>query len=344
MRSWRRFRAAAVQAAPIFLNPAATISKAAGLAREAAECGARLIVFPEVFVAGYPYWNWIYHPLRGSEWFARLYHSAIEVGGPEVTQLCDLARALQVHIVIGINERDSKSLGTIFNTNLLISPSEGVVNRQRKLVPTFAEKLSWASGDATGLRVTNTPLGPIGMLACGENTNTLARFALLAEGELIHVANFIAFPFIHDYDMPAAIRLRCGAHAFEGKVFCIVACSAMSEDIVKMLATSDEERRLLTGAPNAYSAIFGPNGQIIGEPIIDAEGIIYADIDLEECLRPKQFHDITGHYNRPDIFTLSIDRNPQSLLQPVPPAGQRPADAPTYPAEPLRDAAEYSCN
>jgi nitrilase len=339
MRSSKRFKAAAVQAAPIFLDPTATIIKACRLTREAAESGAELIVFPEVFVAGYPYWNWIYHPLRGSDWFARLYHSAIEIGGPEVAQLCDVARALRVHIAIGINERGSKSLGTIFNTNLLISPLEGVVNRQRKLVPTFAEKLSWASGDGTGLRVTSTPLGPIGMLACGENTNTLARFALLAEGELIHVANFVAFPFVQDYDMPAAIRLRCGAHAFEGKVFSIVACSTMSAEIVEMLATNDEERRLLSGTPNAYSAIFGPDGQIIGEPLVDVEGITYADVDLEACVRPKQFHDITGHYNRADIFTLRINRNPQSLVWPVQLADQEQSNAPTFPEPPLPDAA-----
>jgi nitrilase len=336
MRSWKTFKAAAVQAAPIFLNPAATIGKVCRLTREAAASGAELVVFPEVFVAGYPYWNWIYHPLRGSDWFARLYHSAIEIDGPEVAELCDLAHALQVHIAIGINERGSKNLGSIFNTNLLISPLKGVVNCQRKLVPTFAEKLSWASGDGTGLRVTNTPLGPIGMLACGENTNTLARFALLAEGELIHIANFIAFPFVQDYDMPAAIRLRCGAHAFEGKIFNIVSCSAMSEEIVERLATNDEERHLLTGTPNAYSAIFGPDGQIIGEPILDVEGIAYADVDLEECVRPKQFHDITGHYNRPDIFTLGINRTPQSLLQP----DQRQVDSLTMPAEPVPGAAK----
>lgn len=340
MRTWKEFKAAAVQAAPVFLNPGATIDKACSLIRQAAECGAELIVFPEVFVAGYPYWNWIYHPLRGSDWFTRLYRSSIEVDGPEVAQLCDAAHAMQVHVAIGINERGPKNLGAMFNTNLLISPRDGVMNRQRKLVPTFAEKLSWAAGDGSGLRVTNTPLGPVGMLACGENTNTLARFALLAEGELIHIANFIAFPFVKEYDMPAAIRLRCGAHAFEGKVFSIVSCSTMSEEIVNMLATTDEERRLLTGAPNAYSAIFGPDGQIIGEPVIDVEGITYADIDLEACVRPKQFHDIIGHYNRADIFTLRIDRNPRSLLQPVQPTGREPSDIVTFPAELLPSAGQ----
>ena len=335
MRSSKRFKAAAVQAAPIFLDPTATISKACRLTREAAESGAELIVFPEVFVAGYPYWNWIYHPLRGSEWFARLYHSAIEIGGPEVAQLCDLARALRVHIAIGINEPASKSLGIIFNTNLLISPLEGVVTRHASS-SRLSPRVSWASGDGTGLRVTSTPLGPIGMLACGENTNTLARFTLLAEGKLIHVANFVAFPFVQDYDMPAAIRLRCGAHAFEGKVFSIVACSAMSAEIVEMLATNDEERRRLTGTPNAYSAIFGPDGQIIGEPVVDVEGITYADVDLEDASGP---HDIIGHYNRADIFTLRINRNPPSPVWPVQLADQEQSYAPTFPEPPLPDAA-----
>jgi nitrilase len=339
MRNRKIFRAAAVQAAPVFLDPKATVDKACRLAREAAASGAQLIVFPEVFVSGYAYWNWIYHPLRGSEWFSRFYHSSIEVTGPEVTQLCKVARELDVHIAIGINERGPKSVGTIYNTNLLISPTDGIVNHQRKLVPTFAEKLSWTSGDGTGLKVTQTPLGPIGMLACGDNTNTLARFTLLAEGELIHVANFIAFPFVKDYDMPAAIRLRCGAHAFEGKVFSIVACSAMSQDIVEMLATNEEERLLLAGTPNACSAIFGPDGQVIGEPLIDAEGIIYADIDLEKCIQPKQYHDIVGHYNRADIFTLRVDRNPQSLLQSVQTAGQGPSKVVTLPGDPAADAA-----
>jgi nitrilase len=340
METRRKFKAAAVQAAPVFLNPAATTSKACHLIREAANAGAELVVFPEVFVAGYPYWNWIYHPLRGSEWFARLYHSAVDVGGPEVAQLCEAARVLNVHVAIGVNERVSKNPGTIFNTNLLIAPRLGVVNRQRKLVPTFAEKLSWALGDGAGLRVINTQLGPIGMLACGENTNTLARFALLAEGELIHIANFIAFPFVKQYDMPAAIRLRCGAHSFEGKVFSIVSCSAMSDEIVDMLATSDEERRLLTGTPNACSAIFGPDGQIMGQPVVDVEGIAYADIDLDACVPPKQFHDIIGHYNRADIFRLRVDRNPQSLLEAVEGGDGRQSNGAAFPAVRLPDAAE----
>lgn len=340
MMQFPKFKAAAVQAAPVFLNAEASVDKACVLAREAARNGAKLVVFPEVFIAGYAYWNWIYSPLRGFEWFTRFYQSAVTVDGPEVKRLCEIARELGIYIAIGINERGEKSVGTIYNTNLLIAPDRGVINHQRKMVPTFAEKLTWTSGDGTGLQVTETALGPIGMLACGENTNTLARFTLLAEGELIHIANFVGFPFVKDYDMPNAIKLRCGAHAFEGKVFNIVACSAMSPEIVDMLATTDEERELLTGSPNAFSAIFGPNGTIISEPIVDAEGITYADIDLAKCVAPKQYQDIIGNYNRSDIFSLHVDRRSKTLLRSIGDVRATKADMPPAMAEPQIVAAE----
>ena len=127
-----------------------------------------------------------------------------------------------------MNERSPVSLGTIYNTNLVFGPDGTLLGRHRKLVPTWAEKLTWASGDGSTLRTYDTPYGPLGTLACGENTNTLARFTLLSQGEVIHIANYIAFPFTADYDMPEAIRIRAGAHSFEGKVFTIVACSAPS--------------------------------------------------------------------------------------------------------------------
>lgn len=319
------FKAAAVQAAPVFLDTAATVDKACALAREAAASGASLVVFPEVFVAGYPYWNWYMSPLEGSPWFARLQRSAIAVPGPEVDRLCQEATALGITIVIGVNESVPYSLGTVFNTNLVIGPA-GLIARHRKLVPTFAEKLTWASGDGSGLRVHETRCGPLGVLACGENTNTLARYALLAQGELVHVANYIAFPFVKNYDMPEAIRIRAGAHSFEGKIFTIVACSAMSPDLIATLKPTPQQEKLLTGTPNAFSGIYGPAGRLICEPIIDREGIIYAEIDLNRCIEPKQYHDILGHYNRFDIFNLEVNRAP---LGPIRFRGDAALDAPS---------------
>lgn len=324
------FKAAAVQAAPVFLDAAATIDKACALARQAAAAGAELIVFPEVFVAGYPYWNWYMSPLEGSPWFARLQQSSITVPGPEVDRLCKEAAALGVTIVIGVNESVPYSLGTVFNTNLIIGP-EGLIARHRKLVPTFAEKLTWASGDGSSLRVHATKFGPLGVLACGENTNTLARYTLLAQGELIHIANYIAFPFVKNYDMPEAIRIRAGAHSFEGKIFTIVACSAMSPELVATLKPTPEQEKMLTGTPNAFSGVYGPDGRLVSEPMIDREGIVYADIDLSRCIEPKQYHDILGHYNRFDIFKLEVNRTP---LEPIHFRGDAANDEPQVASDP----------
>jgi predicted amidohydrolase len=315
------FKAAAVQAAPCFLDSGATVAKASDLIAEASRNGAKLVVFPEVFVPGYPYWNWCMTPLEGSAWFRRLCLNAIEIPGPEIDVLCEAARSAGVYVVIGINERSNNSLATIYNTNVIISPQGVVIGRHRKLVPTFAEKLTWASGDGSSIRVYDSELGRIGMLACGENTNTLARFSLLAQGELIHIANYIGFPFIENYDMTAAIQIRAGAHAFEGKIFTVVSCSAMSQEIIDTVGVDEKTRAMLSGKPNAFSGIFGPNGQLVAPPLIDDEGIVYAEIDLNQCIEPKQYHDIIGAYNRFDIFKLSVDR---SVLAPAQFGDDRP--------------------
>ena len=308
MWTFERTKVAAVQAAPVFLDTAATTEKACRLIAAAAAQDARIIALPEVFIPGYPYWNWMMTPLDGSKWFRTLYKASILVPGPETNLLARAAREAQAFVVVGVNERSPISLGTIFNTNLVFGPDGTLLGRHRKLVPTWAEKLTWASGDGSTLRTYETPYGPLGTLACGENTNTLARFTLLSQGEVIHIANYIAFPFTSNYDMPEAIRIRAGAHSFEGKVFTIVACSAMSDDMVDMLCTSDEQRRLMAGRPNAFSGIFGPDGRLIAESVIDEEGSVVAEIDAERCIEPKQYQDIIGHYNRFDVFDLRVNR------------------------------------
>lgn len=306
-----RSKVAAVQAAPVFLNPAATIDKACALIAEAAGNGAQLVAFPEVFVAGYPYWNWLMTPIEGAAWFERLYRASIAIDGPEVAQLCAAARDHGCTVVIGVNERDPLSIGTLYNSNLIIGADGALLGRHRKLVPTWAEKLTWTGGDGRSIRTYDTPVGRLGTLACGENTNTLARFALLADGELVHVANYIALPVAPaSYNMADAIRIRATAHSFEGKVFTIVACSAISEEIIAAMSADRPANRELLSRPNsAFSGVIDPHGNLVGEPLIDAEGIVYADIDLGDCIQPKLMHDITGGYNRFDIFTLTVDRS-----------------------------------
>lgn len=312
-----QFKAAAVQAAPVFLDTDATVDKVCALIQEAAGNGAKLVAFPEVFVAGYPYWNWLMNPVQGSPWFEKLCRSAIEIPGPEIRRIAHAAKTHGVHVVVGVNERSATGIGTIYNTLVIIGPDGRLLGRHRKLVPTWAEKLTWAHGDGSSLRVYDTAIGKLGALACGENTNTLARFSLLAQGELVHVASYIALPVAPpDYDMADAIRVRAAAHSFEGKVFTVVACSTISAEIVDaMSAGQPEVRAQLERRNSAFSGVLGPDGRVIGEPLIDKEGIVYADIDLSRCIQPRQMHDITGHYNRFDVFDLRVDRRTRQAVR-----------------------------
>lgn len=310
-----RFRAAAVQAAPVFLDTDATVAKACALIAEAGAAGARLVVFPEVFVPGYPYWNWTMTPIAGSAWFEKLFKAAVDIPGAHIDRLCSAARDAGAYVVIGVNERDPYSMGTLYNTLVFISDAGELLGTHRKLVPTWAEKLTWAGGDGSSLRVYDTGIGRLGGLACGENTNTLARFALLAQGENVHTANYIALPTApEDYDMVEAIKVRAMAHSFEGKVFTVVSCSAITPDIVDAVAHDADSRRILERPHSAVSCIVGPDGRLLGEPLIDVEGIVYGDIDLNRCIQPKQMHDIIGHYNRFDIFSLHINRRKNDTL------------------------------
>ncbi|GEP51836.1 nitrilase [Flavobacterium noncentrifugens] len=306
-----KFKAAAVQTSPVFLNVEKTIDKTISIVKEAVANGAQLVAFPEVFIAGYPYWNWIMTPVQGSKWYEELYRSSVVVPSPEIDRICKAAKENDIHIVIGINERGD-SYGEIYNTNLIIDNHGNLIGKHRKLVPTWAEKLTWTSGDGSSLKVYKTEIGPIGTLACGENTNTLARFTLLAQGELIHIANYISLPVAPpDYNMAEAIKIRAAAHSFEGKLFTIVSCSTISKEIMDVLkADVPDVEELLTRKNSAFSGILGPNGAVVGEPLIDDEGIVYADIDLAKCIQPKQMHDILGHYNRFDIFDLRVNVAP----------------------------------
>lgn len=310
-----KFKAAAVQASPVFLNVDATVEKACSIIAEAAGNGASLVAFPEVFVAGYPYWNWIMTPVQGSRWYEKLYVNSITVPGPEVNRICEAAKEHNCHVVIGVNER-GQSFGELYNTNLIIDNNGNLVGKHRKLVPTWAEKLTWTGGDGSSLKVYNTEIGPIGTLACGENTNTLARFTLLTQGELIHIANYISLPVAPpDYNMAEAIKIRAAAHSFEGKLFTIVSCSTITKEIIDIMKEDvPNAEELLTRKNSAFSGVIGPNGAVIGEPLIDEEGIVYADIDLSKCIQPKQMHDILGHYNRFDIFDLRVNTAPRKNI------------------------------
>lgn len=316
-----KFVAATAQAAPVYLDTDATIEKACSLIAHAAANGASLLALPEVFVPGYPYWNWTMNPVEGGKRFPELFKASVLIDGPEIRKLREVARQHEIFVVIGVNERHPQSMGTLYNSVVFIGDQGELLGVHRKLVPTWAEKLTWGNGDGSSLRTYDTRIGKLGALACGENTNTLARFSLLAQGEQLHVANYIGLPTAPpDYDMVEAIKVRAAAHSFEGKVHTVVSCAAITPEIIDAVAGDDEKARaMLERKRSAFSGIFGPDGRLITEELIDEEGMRFAEINIEDQIAQKQMHDIVGHYNRFDVFNLQVNRTPltpATLLDP----------------------------
>lgn len=312
-----KFKAAAIQAAPVFLDREATIDKACRLMMEAADRGARLMVFPEVFIAGYPYWNRLDNPFRGKEYFRDLVKNAVEVPSSATEKLCRCARQANAMVIIGMNERVPETLGTIYNSNLIIDCRGKILGCHRKLVPTFIEKLTWGGGDGRSLRVYDSDCGKVGTLICGENLNTLARFALVAQGEQVHAANYPGQPAgdESDHDIRHTIELRSAAHSFEGKVFTIAACSVFTREIADFLGDTEEKKRMVRQGSIGLSGIFGPNGKLLtSPPDPNEEGIVIAEIDIEQIIEAKLHHDIAGSYNRFDVLSLNLNRRPQKAI------------------------------
>ena len=282
----------------------------------------KLIAFPESFMPAFPVWAAVQAPINNHDYFKRLAAESIEVPGPEVQQLCEAAREHSIIVSIGISERSPVSVGCLWNSNLLIGADGQLLNHHRKLMPTFYEKLIWASGDGAGLRVHDTPIGKIGMLICGENTNPLARYSLIAQGEQVHVSSYPpVWPTRPSnqpgrYDLAAAIRIRAGAHSFEGKVFNIVSSAFLDKSALEALkGLGREALETLEQSPQAVSMVIGPSGEVISDTLCESEGLLYQDIDISQCVEPKQFHDVVGYYNRFDVFDFNVTRKRLSPIQ-----------------------------
>jgi len=309
------FKVAAAHVSPVFLDREKTVAKACSLIEEAARNGAALIAFPETYIPAFPLWSAVSAPIHNHEWFTRLAASSLRCPGPELERIAAAARRHGIVVSVGFNEGTTDSVGCIWNSNVLIGEDGTILNHHRKLVPTFWEELTWANGDGAGLRVCETRVGRIGVLICGENTNPLARFALMAQGEEIHSSTYPPVWPTRDpksggnYDLAAAIRIRAGAHSFEAKAFNIVASGIFDAAMREELATLGREAvRVLEESPRAVSMVIGPTGEPISEVLSDHEGLLYATIDTRACVEPKQFHDVVGYYNRFDVFKLTVDR------------------------------------
>ena len=300
-----------IQDSPVYLDLDKSTDKALELVRQAATDDAELVVFGETWLSGYPAWldscdevnYWDHEPVK--EIFARTHQNSIEVPGKETTQFCRLAKELELTIVIGVNEKIStgKGNGSLYNTLLTITGDGKIANHHRKLVPTYTEKMVWAPGDGHGLNSTETDFGRVGGLICWEHWMPQARQAMHESGEHIHVA---VWPWVHDVH-----QLASRHYAFEGRTYVIAvgqilkAGSLPVECKLKPDLEGEPDLSLLRGG----SCVFGPDGSLLLEPQLDLEKTIMLEIpDLEKTIRERMNLDVTGHYNRPDIFDLEINR------------------------------------
>ena len=300
-------RVAVVQQPPVTLHRQKTLQRGVELIEEAAVGGAALISFPETWLPGYPEWLWRLRPGDDyeltSDIHRRLIENSIDLKTGDLKPMQTAARRHKVTVSLGIHERDGEySRGTLYNTVVLIGPDGSVLNRHRKLVPTNPERMVWATGDAAGLRVTETAVGRIGGLICWENYMPLARFAVFAQGCEIYVA-----PTWDSGDRWLATMRHIAA---EGRCWVIGTGSAMrGKDIPKDFP---QRAKIFPNLEEWYnpgdSVVVNPTGTIVAGPLHEKHGILYADCDPARASAAKRTLDVAGHYGRPDIFKLEVNR------------------------------------
>lgn len=311
-------RGAAVQAAPVFLDRDATLSKAVGLIEEAGANGAQIVGFPEGFIPAHPIW-FHFHAGTGSvgtRLSTELFRNSIEVPGPEVAVLADAAKRAGTYVVMGVCEKRPGTFGSMYNTQVFISPERGYVGKHQKIVPTVGERLVHAPGGPETFGVFDSPFGPVSGLMCGENSNPLAIFALTSDATRIHVMawpNHFPRPAV---PMPEISMTAARNFAQMSKAWVISASAVVDDRVREMLATGDEDSGfLLREDIGGGSCIVAPNTSVVAGPTVgNEELILYADMDLDAGITMKLRHDLAGHYNRPDMFRLLVNRAPAPLL------------------------------
>src|SRR3546814_255619 len=226
-------------------------------------------------------WAAVQAPIESHDLFKRFAAVSVVVPGPEVQRICAAARRHDILVSIGISEATRASVGCLWNANLLIDADGAILNHHRKIVPTFFEKMIWANGDGVGLRVVETAIGRVGMLICGENTNPLARYALIAQGEQLHISSYPPTWPTRDpaeagrYDLAAAIRIRAGAHAFEAKAFNLVAAACIDATLLKALEPLGSDAvRIVRETPRGVSMVLGPAGEVLGDSMSEEAGLL----------------------------------------------------------------------
>ncbi|MDX2239608.1 MAG: Nit6803 family nitriliase [Leptolyngbyaceae cyanobacterium bins.302] len=308
MNHSRIVRAAAVQISPVLFSRDGTTEKVLQAIAKAAAEGAQLVVFPETFVPYYPYFSFVQSPVLMGKEHMRLYEEAVTVPGAVTDAVSRAARSYGIVVVLGVNERDN---GSLYNTQLIFDADGSLVLKRRKITPTYHERMVWGRGDGSGLKVLDTAVGKLGALACWEHYNPLARFALMAQHEQIHCAQFPGSLVGQIFTDQIEVTIR--HHALESGCFVVNATGWLTPEQVQQITPDERLQKALSGGCN--TAIISPEGTHLCPPITEGEGIAIADLDFSLITKRKRMMDSVGHYSRPDLLQLQANLETQSLLR-----------------------------
>lgn len=301
-------RAAAVQLSPVLYSREKTVEKIVGKIAELRSRKVQFATFPEAIVPYYPYFTFLQPPFKLAAEHLRLMDQAVTIPSPATDALGEAARQAGIVVSIGVNERDG---GSLFNTQLLFDADGTLIQRRRKTTPTYHERILWGQGDGRGLIAVDSAVGRIGQLACWEHYNPLARYALIADGEQIHAAMFPGSFGEQLFSEQAEISVR--NHALESGAFVVNATGWLDPDQQAQIVAD-------TGGPieaishGSFTAIISPQGELLGEPLRSGEGEVIADLDFAMIDARKSKMDSAGHYGRPELLSLSINRTPTAYL------------------------------
>ncbi|MDM0085406.1 carbon-nitrogen hydrolase family protein [Variovorax sp. J31P179] len=306
-----KYSVAVVQAAPIWLDLDATIDKTICLIKEASAGGAKLIVFPETWLPGYPFHIWLGTPAWtiAKGFVQRYFDNSLAYDSPEARRLSAAAREARITVVLGLSERDG---GSLYIAQWLIGPDGETIAQRRKLRATHAERTVFGEGDGSDLAVHDLPgLGRLGALCCWEHLQPLTKYAMYAQNEQVHCASWPTFslyePFAHALSAEVSNAMS-KVYAVEGSCFVLASSSVITQDAVDLLCDTDDKRTLLH-AGGGHSVIFGPDGSPLGHRLGEnEEGLMFAELDLGLIGVAKGAADPAGHYSRPDVTRLFFNK------------------------------------